>query len=86
MVSTRVTHSSSETAASLMFSHVTVGTCLAWKAAHALVEDSSIRGRGESVMGYLDVKSGPRLDLPGTWTTLKEYLRVFSFSCESLGL
>ena len=86
MVLTRKTHSSSETAASLMSSQVTVGTSLAWKAAQALVEDSSIRGTRESVMGYLDVKSGTRLHLPGIWTTLKEYLRVFCFSLESLGL
>ena len=50
----RVTHSSSETAVSLMSSQVTVGTCLAWKAAQALVEDCSIRETRESVMGCFD--------------------------------
>ena len=58
IVSIRVTHSASETAASFMSSQVTAGTCLAWKDAQTLVEDSSMRGLDESVSGYLDVKSG----------------------------
>ena len=80
IVSIRVTHSASKTASSFMSSQVTAGTCLAWKDAQTLVEDSSMRGLDESVTGYLDVKSGPQLDLPGTWTTRKEYLRVICFS------
>ena len=88
ITSTRLVHSSSEIAASEISVQLTEGMFVVPREAHIETAGSSMLLTAvllSSLAGCLDVKSGPQFVVPGTWTTLNLYRRVFCFSWDTLG-